>query len=127
MRRTPTALALTSLALILASCGGPSTPTGSEMVKLTLSRASTVASQGMPTGGFNPGSGFLKVKVADSKGQPVAFNNGVYASNGQGDTFLTLNLQNNFGTTVLLPKGEYTFETIAKDGVNDQATTGTLL
>ncbi|MFC4639798.1 hypothetical protein [Deinococcus hohokamensis] len=128
MHRTPTALAFTSLALILASCGGPSTPNGSsELVQLKIGRASAFASQGMPTGGFDPSSAFLKVKVADSKGQPVAFNNGVYAPNGQGDTFLTLNLQNNFGTTVLLPKGEYTFETIAKDGVNDQATTGTLL
>lgn len=101
------------------------------MVKLRLGltgSANAIAPLGLPTGGgFVPAGAYLKVKIADSQGQAVTFDNGVYAPGGNGAAFLTLNMQNNFGATVLLPKGQYTFETVAKDGMNEDATTGTLL
>ncbi|WP_309571484.1 hypothetical protein [Deinococcus sp.] len=82
----------------------------------------------MPTGnGFSTAGAHLKVKVADSTGAAVTFNSGVYAPAGNGDAFLTLNAANSFGATILLPKGQYTFETIAKDGPSETNTTGTLL
>lgn len=127
------ALSMLSLPLLLAACGGvPMTPSAeAEMVKLHLGltgSAKAVTPQGLPTGnGFVPGGAYLKVKIADSKGQLVTFNQGVYAPGGEGDAFLTLNMANGFGADVLLPKGQYSFETVAKDGMNEATTTGTLL
>ncbi|MPY65646.1 hypothetical protein F8S09_02910 [Deinococcus sp. SDU3-2] len=133
-KRSP--LLLLSLPLLLAACGGtqkaPQNP-GGELVSLQigLGSASTsaglISTQGLPTGGFVPASAFVKVKVRSEGGDLVTFNKGVYAPKGDGDQFLTLNVTNNFGQTVLLPKGKYTFESIVKDGQSDQATQGTLL
>lgn len=134
MKKVLPVFAALSLPMILAACGTASTPVGATtgpLVSLRLGLGvptSTFAPLGMPTGpNFDLVNAHLKIKVADSTGAPVTFHNGVYAPSGTGDPFLTLNAANNFGATILLPKGRYTFETIGKDGTDEENTTGTLL
>ncbi|GHF62184.1 hypothetical protein HNQ07_004360 [Deinococcus metalli] len=129
MKKILPVFAALSIPMILASCGTAFTPaaTASKGPLVSLRLNMGLGAQGLPTGGFAVAGAHLKVKVADSAGQPVTFTDGVYAPAGNGDAFLTLNAANNFGATVLLPKGQYTFETISKDGPDEQNTTGTLL
>ncbi|UQN10133.1 hypothetical protein [Deinococcus sp. QL22] len=124
MRKTPTAFAFMSLALVLASCGAPSTPgtpgaTG-PLVKVDVAALGGLRAQGL-TG--NAGPLFFNVNVRDSQNQLVAFNGTTFDPTGTGTKTLTLNVSNAFHQTLLLPAGTYSFETAAKDG----ATGSTLL
>ncbi|UQN06678.1 Ig-like domain-containing protein [Deinococcus sp. QL22] len=124
MRTTPTVFAFMSLALVLASCGGPNTPgtpgaTG-PLVKVDVAALGGLRAQGL-TGDAGPL--YFNVNVRDSQNQLVAFNGTTFDPTGTGTKTLTLNLSNAFRQTLLLPAGSYSFETAAKDG----ATGSTLL
>jgi hypothetical protein len=126
--------ALLSLPLMMAACGQTSAPTAStgplttQAIRVHIGPSGKLAAQGLPTGpGFSVAQTHLKVKVVARDGSPVTFKAGVYAPGNDGDAFLILNAQNNFSQDVLLPAGEYTFETIAKDGTDEEASQGTLL
>lgn len=121
MRRTPTFLGLTSLALVLASCGGPSTPTPratGPLMSLDIAAAGGLRSQGLAG---DTGPLFFNVHVRDSQNRPVAFNGTTFDATGTGSTTLTLDSSNAFHQTLLLPADTYSFETVAKDA--DTSTT----
>jgi hypothetical protein len=113
-----------SLALVLASCGGPNTP-GNPSATGPLVKVDVAALSGLRTQGLTGDAGpvFFNVNVRDSQNQLVAFNGTTFDPTGTGTKTLTLNLSNAFHQTLLLPAGTYSFETAAKDG----ATGSTLL
>jgi hypothetical protein len=130
MRRITTALSITTLALTLASCGqmptAPSTgaPSG-ELVQVRLGAIApasvqglgqkTLGAQGLPAGAS---LAHIKVTVRDSSNNPVYFVGGTYAPDGasrpDATSTLVLDATTGWGKTVLLPKGQYSFENAGK-------------
>lgn len=120
MRRITTGLTLTSLALIIASCGTAPT-TDAPLVSFNLA-AHGGAIQALGLTSDAPPMHF-DVRVRDSANKLVAFNGTTFDPTGTGTTVLTLDSANAFRKTLLLPAGTYTFENAAKD----DATGNTLL
>ncbi|GGL10861.1 hypothetical protein [Deinococcus radiotolerans] len=129
MRRTVSALACPSLALLLASCGhSTATPTASPLTELRLSATGfMVGAAPQDLGGLGLTSDaparHVVVTVRDDSGQVVTFNGTTYDPTGTGAATVELNSGNLFRRTLLLPSGTYTFE----NAVKDDATNATLL
>lgn len=128
MRRFTTALSITTLALSLAACGQmPSAPSGStpgtvsgQMVKIRLgATAPALAKNGLGAQGLPAGAPLatIKVTVRDAQNNPVYFVNGTYSprSDVEGATStVVLDESTDWSKTVLLPKGQYSFENAGK-------------
>ncbi|MFC4425259.1 Ig-like domain-containing protein [Deinococcus navajonensis] len=118
MPRIPGLLALTTLSLVLAACDQQAqlpAPHAGDTISLTLtSPLASLKPQGLPTG--PNGASTVKVftvKVTDAQGQPVTFDGqNVYQQNGPQTTLTLSSAQPS--TTVLLPRGTYSFENIGK-------------
>lgn len=108
-------LPLASL-LILAACGQP-TPSPLVSVNVAapitfIDSAGSVLSQGITLNGADQ---HFKVTVRDAQGRTVRFNGGTFDPTAQGEDHLTLNTDNNFQQSIVLPQGTYTFEHAAHD------------
>jgi hypothetical protein len=105
VRKTPTAFAFMSLALVLASCGGPNTP-GNPSATGPLVKVDVAALSGLRTQGLTGDAGpvFFNVNVRDSQNQLVAFNGTTFDPTGTGTKTLTLNLSNAPTPSKPLPK-----------------------
>ncbi len=114
---------------LLASCGqmstAPSAPTtgsapSGTMVNLRLGAAAPVSAQAFSALGLPKGAplAHINVTVRDSAGNPVHFVDGVYSPNGahssNASSTIVLDSDHGFSKSLLLPKGQYTFENAGK-------------
>ncbi|MFC4455238.1 Ig-like domain-containing protein [Deinococcus sonorensis] len=116
-------LALTSV-LTLAACGQtitPTTPSASGAnVKVRIISAAFSQSDGLHTLGLPKNASLtgIRVNIRDTAGHDIYLKDGVYAPGGASvpgaSSSIVLNQGNGYGQTVLLPKGDYTFENAGK-------------
>ncbi|WP_295822837.1 hypothetical protein [uncultured Deinococcus sp.] len=115
MKRVAAFVALTAL---LAACQQTAAPRShAALVPVNLSATALPQPQGMRALGFTsdvPGAHY-DVIIRDSTGHVMTFTGTTFDPTGTGSGVLTLNQANEFRQTLLLPKGNYSFETKVKD------------